>query len=73
MPAVKTEKTRHPRLALQARHIHVQIHPVDPLELQGHVLAQNLAQRCVLCSSPAPVGSGPSGSNASLVRPHDRN
>ena len=42
MSAVKTEETRYPRLALQSRHVDIQIHPVDPLKLQGDVLTQNL-------------------------------
>jgi hypothetical protein len=39
--AERGEESRYPGLPLQPRQVDVQIHPVDPLQLQGDVLAQN--------------------------------
>ena len=42
MTTVETKESGCPRFSLQARHVNIQIHPVDSLKLQAHVLGQNL-------------------------------
>lgn len=39
------EEPNHPRGVHQARLVQVEIHPVDALQLENHVLAENLGHR----------------------------
>ena len=48
------EETGRPVRALQPRHIDVEVHPVDPLDRQSDVIAENF--RHALCYHPP--GSG---------------
>src|SRR5947209_8385941 len=57
LPAMITEKPDNPLFVLQARHKHVEVHPVDPLDRQLHVTADGLGH--VLCYHPP--GSGRAG------------
>ena len=56
----------HPQVAhhrpgrLQVRHVDIEVHPVDRLELQRHVITQHLRHAIVLCSSRTPVVHGSS-------------
>jgi hypothetical protein len=49
-----SEKLCHAALALQHRHIDIEIHPVDALQLQGHMAIQDIGDAVWY----APVGSG---------------
>jgi len=42
---VETEKTGHPSRPLQRRHVHVQVHSADSLDLQRHVFSENFGDR----------------------------
>jgi hypothetical protein len=42
MPTMAAEEGGDPALVLQPRHVHVEVHPVDALDFQGDVLAQDL-------------------------------
>jgi hypothetical protein len=65
LPAVAPEEPHHPAHMLQARHVHVQIQPIDPLDLQRHVLGKNLGHR--------PCYAHPGlRSSGGLHRPSDR-
>ena len=49
MAPVGAEELSHSTLTLQGRHVHIQVHPVDALQLERHMMLQDF-------------GSGPSGS-----------
>jgi len=54
LPAMRTEEAHCPIRALQGRHIEVEIHSVDPLDRQPHVIAEDIGH--ALCYHPH--GSG---------------
>ncbi len=41
-PAMALEEADHPQLVLQTGLIEVQVHPVDALDLQGHMIRKNV-------------------------------
>jgi NAD(P)-dependent dehydrogenase (short-subunit alcohol dehydrogenase family) len=43
LPAVKPQKRRHAPLRLQPRLVHVQVHPIDRLDLEHHMLGQDIS------------------------------
>src|SRR5205823_7284506 len=58
---VDTEEVGHPRRGLQLRDIHVQIHPVDALDIQRDLLLQNCGNRlCYAHSCLWLLGAPPS-------------
>ena len=63
---MRAEEVRHPALVLQLRHVDVEVHPVDALDLERRVLGEDLARRCVVESWLAPVDGGPSWTNYPL-------
>jgi len=42
VPAVVPEEPDHPALRLELGDVHVEVHPVDALHFQGHVVAEDL-------------------------------
>ena len=42
LAAMRAEEPGHAALGLEPRDVHVEVHPVDALDLQGHVVAQDL-------------------------------
>src|SRR5450755_4811670 len=42
---MKPEKTGDSSCPLQGWHVHIQVHPVDSLDLQRHMLSKNLSDR----------------------------
>src|SRR5712672_584309 len=54
---MRAEKLDDSLLVLQARHEHVEVHPVDPLDRELHMTADDLGN--VLCYHP--LGSGRAG------------
>jgi hypothetical protein len=45
VPPVPHEERGDPRAVLQPRLVHVQVHPVDRLELEQHVTSQHISGR----------------------------
>ena len=59
LPPVTAQVTHHGAHRLQMRNVDVEVHPVDPLDLQHHVIAQDIRHRschthCGLRSSTGP-------------------
>jgi hypothetical protein len=52
--AMKTKELRHATFALQHRHVDVEVHPVDALQLEGHMILENVGNALWY----AHVGSG---------------
>jgi hypothetical protein len=50
LPAMIAKKPDNPLFVLQARHKHVEVHPVDPLDRQPHMAADDLGH--ALCYHP---------------------
>src|SRR5258705_8497589 len=42
IPTVPTEEPHNPQLVLQFRHVHIEVHAVDPLNRKLHVMAQDI-------------------------------
>jgi hypothetical protein len=46
--AVADEEALHPAAVGQPRHPHVEIHPIDALDLEQRVIAQGMTARCLV-------------------------
>ena len=64
MPEMEPEKAGDASGPLQRRHVDVQLHPVDSLDLQRHMLPENLRDRPWYAHCRLRYDSGPSGSTA---------
>jgi hypothetical protein len=68
LPAVFAKRVHRPEGALQPRDINIQIHPVDRLYRQPHMIGDN--RRDILCYHPHPVVRFcPSGAHGPLIGP----
>ena len=55
MTAMAAEELHDSGFALQRRHVHIEVHPVDALQFERHVLVQDFGYGFVVRSFPAPV------------------
>ena len=67
MPAMTAEELRHPVLTLQGRNVHVEVHPVDALQLERDVLIEDFGYALWYAQLRLRYDSDPSGSIATSV------
>ena len=67
MAEMKPEETRDSSGTLQRWHVYVQVHSVDSLDLQRHVLPENFRDRPWYAHFRLRYDSDPSGSTAATA------